>query len=214
MDRGEHRHPARYVTLDEPGVLAAAHRNPAGFLRSLEGPVVLDEIQLAPEMFRNIKLEVDRDRRPGRFLLTGSANVLMLPRLSDSLAGRMEILTLWPFSQGEIEGVCETFIDAVFAESLGNVVVPALDRAPLLDRILVGEYPEVIGRSSESAVRLLHQHDDPAGCPGHRRYRGPDATAAFARTACHPGHVAAQHVRTVSQHGDSAHHTQALPVSA
>ncbi len=141
-------HPARYLTLDEPGVLAAAHRDPTGFLRSLEGPVVLDEIQLAPEMFRNIKLEVDRNRQPGRFLLTGSANVLMLPRLSDSLAGRMEILTLWPFSQGEMEGIRETFIDAVFADSLGNGAVPALDRAALVDRILVGGYPEVIGRSS------------------------------------------------------------------
>ena len=62
----------------------------------------------------------------------------MLPRLSDSLAGRMEILTLWPFSQGEVEGIRETFIDAVFADSLGNVAVPALNRAGLLDRVLIG----------------------------------------------------------------------------
>lgn len=147
------QYPARYVTLDEPGMLAAAHRDAAGFLRGLEGPVVLDEIQLAPEMFRNIKLEVDRNRQPGRFLLTGSANVLMLPRLSDSLAGRMEILTLWPFSQGELKGSRETFVDTLFAKSLGNPVVPALDRPALIDRILAGGYPEVISRTSAARRR-------------------------------------------------------------
>ena len=61
----------------------------------------------------------------------------MLPRLSESLAGWMEILTLWPFSQGEVEGIRETFIDAVFTESPGNVAVPALDRTGLLDRVLI-----------------------------------------------------------------------------
>jgi len=142
------QHPARYVTLDEPGMLAAAHRDPTGFLRSLEGPVVIDEIQLAPEMFRNIKLEVDRNRQSGRFLLTGSANVLMLPRLSDSLAGRMEILTLWPFSQGEVQGVREAFVDRLFATSLGNQAVPSLDRPALIDRMLAGGYPEASARPS------------------------------------------------------------------
>lgn len=71
-----------------------------------------------PELFLAIKVAVDRDRRPGRFLLTGSANVLLLPRLADALVGRMEVLTLWPLSQGEIEGVREGFVDALFADSL------------------------------------------------------------------------------------------------
>ena len=70
-------HPARYLTLDDPTVLAAAQSDPTGFVAGLEGNVVLDEIQHAPELFPAIKLAVDRDRRPGRFLLTGSANVLL-----------------------------------------------------------------------------------------------------------------------------------------
>src|SRR5215216_1312072 len=98
------RHPALYITLDDAGFLAAARGDAAGFLAGLSGPVIIDEVQHAPELFPAIKLLVDRRRTPGRFLLTGSANVLLLPQLSESLAGRMEILTLWPLAQAEIEG--------------------------------------------------------------------------------------------------------------
>ena len=144
---------ARYLTLDEAGVLAAAEADPAGFLSGLEGPVILDEVQRSPGLFPAIKMEVDRDRRPGRFLLTGSANVLLLPRLSESLAGRMEIMTLWPLSQGEIEGVKEGFVDAVF----GGDPLPIGDdpggTPNLYERLLRGGYPEVLSRSSESRRR-------------------------------------------------------------
>src|SRR5687767_7359661 len=75
----------RYVTLDDVVVLAAARSDPAGFIANLSGPVCIDEVQRAPEIFLPIKASVDRDRTPGRFLLTGSANVLALPRLADSL---------------------------------------------------------------------------------------------------------------------------------
>ncbi|MCK4548280.1 MAG: ATP-binding protein [Candidatus Eisenbacteria sp.] len=143
-------HPARYVTLDDATVLAAAREDPPGFLQGFEGPVILDEVQRVPELFLAIKTEVDRDRSPGRFLLTGSADVLLLPRLSESLAGRMEIHTLWPLSQGEIESVQEEFVDAVFARSAKLVPGPRLDRADLLDRILAGGYPDVISRRSPS----------------------------------------------------------------
>ncbi len=124
-------HPARYLTLDDAAVLAAAKSDPAGFIAGLEGPVVLDEVQRAPELFLPIKAAVDRDRRPGRFLLTGSANVLLLPRLSESLVGRMEVLTLWPLSQGEIDGVVEDFIDRAFAPAfpLRASVMPREDAA-------------------------------------------------------------------------------------
>ena len=83
---------ATYVTLDD----AAVTHDPTGFIGRLDGPVVLDEVQKAPDLFPAIKVSVDRDRRPGRFLLTGSADVMMLPTVSESLAGRMEILTLCP----------------------------------------------------------------------------------------------------------------------
>ena len=85
------QHPSRYLTLDDAGVLAAAQGDPSGFIAALKGPVVIDEIQRAPELFMAIKAAVDRGRQPGRFLLTGSADVMLLPRLSESLAGRMEI---------------------------------------------------------------------------------------------------------------------------
>lgn len=139
-------HPARYLTLDDAGVLAAARDDPAGFLAGLNEPVVLDEVQKAPELFPAIKAIVDRDRRPGRFLLTGSANVLLLPRLSESLAGRMDILTLWPLSQGEIEGRREGFVDALFAGTLPRRTGNPRDRGDLVRRLMTGGYPEILGR--------------------------------------------------------------------
>src|ERR1700752_2969920 len=81
-------HPARYLTFDDTGVLAAARTDPVGFLASVEDAVVLDEVQRVPELFLALKVTVDRNRRPGRFLLTGSANVLLLPRLAETLVGR------------------------------------------------------------------------------------------------------------------------------
>ena len=88
----------RFLTLDDAGVLAAAKADPAGFLASFPEPLALDEIQRAPELFLALKTSVDRNRIPGRYLLSGSANVLFLPKVADSLAGRMEVITLWPFS--------------------------------------------------------------------------------------------------------------------
>jgi predicted AAA+ superfamily ATPase len=144
---------ARYLTLDEAGVLAAAEADPAGFLAGLEGPVILDEVQRSPGLFPAIKAEVDRNRRPGRFLLTGSANVLLLPHLSESLAGRMEIQTLWPLSQGEIEGVEEGFVDAVFSADPLLLPEEPDGNSGLYERLLRGGYPEVVGRSSEARRR-------------------------------------------------------------
>jgi predicted AAA+ superfamily ATPase len=143
------KHPATYLTLDDAGVLAAARSDPAGFIGGLSGPVVLDEIQRAPEIFLAIKAAVDRDRKPGRFLLTGSANVLLLPRLSDSLAGRMEILTLWPLSQGEIEGVREGFLDLLFSSRLPDQRTARERPAHLVRRMLRGGYPGIGMRISE-----------------------------------------------------------------
>ncbi len=142
--------PARYVTLDDAVALAAAREDPTGFLAGLDGPVVLDEVQRAPGLFLAIKAEVDRQRRPGRFLLTGSANVFLLPNLSESLAGRMEVLTLWPFSQGEIDGIREGFIDALFADffPLEAGAAPALTA-----RVLRGGYPPAVERDDPDRRR-------------------------------------------------------------
>ncbi len=135
-----------YVTLDDATQLAAASSDPQGFLAGLGDRAVIDEVQKAPGLFPAIKLSVDQDRRPGRYLLTGSANVLLLPKISESLAGRMELMTLWPLSQGELQARREHFLDAVFAEKL-----PALQgdgEGDLKGRVLAGAYPEVIQRSA------------------------------------------------------------------
>ena len=157
--------PAAYVTLDDATVLAAATSDPDGYVRSLTGPVILDEVQRAPELFRAVKAEVDRDRRPGRFLLTGSADVLLLPVASESLAGRMEIVTLWPLSQSEIEGREGGFIDAVFGGALPPAPKDAGDS--VWARLVRGGYPEAAERSDpdrrakwfESYVTTILQRD-------------------------------------------------------
>ena len=139
-------HSIPYVTLDDATQLAAASSDAQGFLAGLGDRAVIDEVQKAPGLFPAIKMSVDRDRRPGRYLLTGSANVLLLPQISESLAGRMELITLLPLSQGELIGQREGFLDGVFAAGL-----PALQSGEDMDlngAVLAGAYPEVLQRSA------------------------------------------------------------------
>jgi len=133
-------------TLDDATTLGLAVGDPSGFIRNLAGPVVIDEIQKAPELFSAIKLAVDKDRRPGRFLLTGSANVMTLPRLSESLAGRMEIIPLFPFSAGELASRRERFVDRLFDGSIVRAKVEGAND-DLAARLVRGGYPEVIQRT-------------------------------------------------------------------
>lgn len=138
---------AEYVTFDDATVRAAAQADPAGFLAGYSGPLVLDEVQYVPELFPQIKLRVDADRRPGRYVLTGSANVLLLPKISESLAGRSEHFTLWPLSQGELAGRREGFIDALFSDRLRAVHEKTDIRRDVIRRALRGGYPEIMVRS-------------------------------------------------------------------
>jgi predicted AAA+ superfamily ATPase len=140
-----------YRTMDDLNTLASARRDPKGFVEALPSRAFLDEVQRAPEVFLPIKAAVDRDRRPGRFVLTGSANVLALPRVSDSLAGRMEILTLWPLAQAEIEGTSPKFIDACFSGQAGSLRGPVRSRTTLLQRVSAGGYPEILARATRQA---------------------------------------------------------------
>ncbi len=138
-----------YVTLDDLTALASATQDPAGFLNGLSDVAVIDEAQRVPELLIAIKASVDRDRRPGRFLLTGSANVRSLPQFSDALAGRVEILDLWPLSQGELNGVCDGFVDAVFADDFADRARQAVHGAGPVDWVplaLAGGFPEVLSR--------------------------------------------------------------------
>ena len=160
VQSGELTGPGRqYLTFDDPGVLAAAKRDPNGFIAGLNTAVTLDEVQHVPELFPAIKMAVDRKREPGRFLLTGSANVMLLPKLSESLAGRMEILTLWPFSQGEMNRVSEGFIDALFSQKpvWSSESSGAMGRNELVEKALAGGYPVVIARDAGSRRKAWFQ---------------------------------------------------------
>ena len=138
----------RYFSLDDAATLASAAGDPAGFVRNLSGPVVIDEIQKAPDLFPAIKLAVDQDRQPGRFLLTGSANVMTLPRLSESLAGRMEIIPLFPFSAGELAGQHEGFLKRLFDGTIAKTK-PISVKDDLPARLVRGGYPEAVQRQSD-----------------------------------------------------------------
>ena len=140
----------QYLTFDDPSIVAAATSDPSGFVAGLETPVTLDEVQHVPELFPVIKAAIDRKRQPGRFLLTGSANVMLLPKISESLAGRMEVLTLWPFSQGEMRDTKETFVETLFSpKSVGwTRKTITLSRSDLLESVLVGGYPVAVARHS------------------------------------------------------------------
>lgn len=134
-----------YITFDDPTALAAAKANPTAFIQALNGPVIFDEVQRVPDLFLAIKAQVDKERTSGGFLLTGSANVLLIPKVADSLAGRIEILTLRTLSQGEMEGRNETFIDRVCGKQFElSKKVEAEDRKDLFERMLTGGYPEAV----------------------------------------------------------------------
>lgn len=137
---------SRYLTMDDELTLLSAREDPVGMIRSLNRAVI-DEIQRAPALLLAIKKSVDEDRRPGRFLLTGSANLMSLPTVADSLAGRMETLSLLPLSQSEIEGRTKNWLGSVFAGQLPQPgsVASAND---LTGRVLRGGYPEAISRST------------------------------------------------------------------
>lgn len=136
-----------HITLDDVTNLTAAISAPASFIENLPLKIAIDEIQRAPELFLPIKKRVDQTKRAARFLLTGSANVLMLPKLAESLAGRMEIYTLWPLSQGEINHKQEGFIDAVFADKLTYRKLPSFSWEELATAITTGGYPEILART-------------------------------------------------------------------
>jgi len=136
----------RYLTLDDEVILLSAKDDPVGLIRSLDRAVI-DEVQRAPQLLLAIKKSVDEDRRPGRFLLTGSANLMALPTMADSLAGRMETLCLLPLSQSEVHGSTANWIDAAFASKLLNVSTPMVGDE-LIDAVLRGGYPEAISRTT------------------------------------------------------------------
>lgn len=152
-----------YFSLDDDVIRAAVEADPMGFVADLPDRAILDEIQRSPTLFTELKTAVGRDRVPGRFLLTGSANVLHVPQLADSLAGRMEIIQLFPFAQSELEQRPSRFLDALFDNGFKVRRCERLGRQ-LAERIIAGGY----------AAALARKH------PGE----GPPGTATTSKPSC------------------------------
>jgi len=138
----------RYLTLDDETLLSAARSDPTALLAGGAVLTVIDEVQKAPEILPALKRIVDRDKRPGRFLLTGSANIFLVPRVAESLAGRIEILPLQPLSQDELAGHSASLPDALFSGSPWRMRRSTLERLEVGKRIVAGGFPEVLARSS------------------------------------------------------------------
>jgi uncharacterized protein len=137
----------RYVSFDDEAVLAAARSDPVGFVAGLPAKTILDEVQRVPQIFTSLKAAIDKHRTPGRFILTGSANVLFVPRLADSLAGRMGLLRLHPLAQSELERTQPRFIEALFAGSFTTGIAERLG-SDLARRIVAGGYPAALARAT------------------------------------------------------------------
>ena len=148
------------VTLDDSALLATARSDPDGFVGALPASVIIDEIQRAPELLRAIKASVDRDRRPGRFLLTGSANLLLLPQISESLAGRSEVIQLHPLTEAEKNRrpgqFLTTLIGGRFAPEIRQDVTGNAPSLP--ERLVAGGYPEPLKRNPERARQWHRQY--------------------------------------------------------
>ena len=136
-----------YFSLDDPALLAAVHADPLGFVKRLDR-AILDEVQRAPQLLMALKLVIDQDRRPGRFLLTGSANLMALPQIADSLAGRVEILTLLPLSHSELARRPNDFLNQSLSQSWS--LTPSVGGQPIdtIQQVLAGGYPEMQQRAT------------------------------------------------------------------
>ncbi len=138
-----------YFTFDDDVQRAAAQADPVGYVADLPERAVLDEVQRVPGLFTSLKTEVDARRVPGRFILTGSANVLLVPKLADSLAGRMEILRLHPLSQAELGGKESGFLSRLFLGNFKAGSVAQRQGRALAERVVNGGYPAALARASQ-----------------------------------------------------------------
>lgn len=180
-----------YYTFDAEETRAFAESDPAAFVRGLPERVILDEAQKVPRLFSTLKLSIDQKRRPGRFILTGSVNVLQVRQITDSLAGRMQIITLRPFSQGELSRAAPGFLDALFRRGFPQQRY-AHSQKDLAKRMAAGGYPDALrlrGRRRlnwhNSYIQALVQRD----VPDLSKLRSPEVLAkllvlAAGRSAC------------------------------
>lgn len=154
------QHPAMEFSLDLRATREAALADPEGFIAGLDGPAFIDEVQRAPDLLLAIKDAVDRDPTPGRFLLTGSVNVVTSRRVKDALTGRMEMIRLWPLAQSEIRGATGNFVDALFAAAPPRVYGATVGRAAFVGLVAAGGYPEARTRRGRRRERWFASYLD------------------------------------------------------
>ena len=136
-------------SLDSKRLREAALLDPQSFVRyDGDGPMVIDEVQKAPELLSEIKLAVDKNRRPGQYVITGSSDIYSAPESDESLAGRVKNMRMRTFTQGEIQGVEPTFLGRLFANDYESRY-PGCDKRMVLDVAFRGGYPEVVGLSPQ-----------------------------------------------------------------
>jgi predicted AAA+ superfamily ATPase len=152
------RLPAEYLTLDDEPTRSLAAGDPQGFVAGLGRRTVIDEIERAPELLLAIKSRVDRDDTPGQFLVTGSANLRRIPTVADALPGRADYLTLWPFTQSEINRDSSDFIPHLLAARAPRVAGAPVGRARYAELLLAGGFPEALKRADASRRRFFESY--------------------------------------------------------
>jgi predicted AAA+ superfamily ATPase len=141
------------VDLDDPAVRRLATADPAAFVRGLAEPIVVDEFQRVPDLLSAIKSELNRDRRPGRYLLAGSARHDAVPQLADYLTGRVELLRLWPFAMAELARSGSSIVDRLFGATFPVRRTTGADRAEIVSAVLRGGYPIAVGLPEAARAR-------------------------------------------------------------
>lgn len=152
-------HPMRYLTLDDPTTLELAREDPNALVAGGER-LAIDEVQRAPDLLLAIKKIVDTDPSPGRFLLTGSADILTLPQIADSLPGRVDYLTLWPFSQGELIEREATFLADAFEGRPPRLETTLAGRHAYVERVARGGFPEAVAAGAARRQRFFAGYVD------------------------------------------------------
>ena len=148
-----------YISFDDHDLLTTAKDDPAGFVQGLPVPVILDEVQRVPELLLPIKVAVDRQRIPGQFLLTGSANLLLLPKVQESLAGRMEVIHLHPLSEMEKQGSRRSLLESLLAGTIKtSIAAEQIVAAGISEAICQGGYPEPNRRTPARAAQWYKQY--------------------------------------------------------
>lgn len=153
-------HPAEEFSLDVRATRETALADPEGFIAGMRGPAFIDEVQRAPDLLLAIKRAVDRDTTPGRFLLTGSANLLTAHKVKDALTGRMETVRLWPLSQSEIHEGASNFVDALFAAEPPRVAGAPVGRKAFVEAVAAGGFPEARAREGRRRTRWFASYLD------------------------------------------------------